>query len=80
LWQVRSGSAGLIGAMEEINIWRAAQHLVTTYGEEAWSATALRADRCSVKGDLEGEVVWKRVLHAVEELQRLEPHWWELRN
>ena len=33
----------------------------------------MRADAMLDKGDLDGYAVWKRILRAVEELQRVEP-------
>ena len=33
----------------------------------------MRADAMLEKGDLDGYAVWKRILQAVEELQRAEP-------
>ena len=33
----------------------------------------MRADAMLEKGDLDGYAVWKRILRAVEELQRAEP-------
>ncbi len=38
---------------------------------------AMRADGMLEKGDLEGLVVWKRIVRAVEEIERTEP---KLRN
>ena len=43
------------------------------YGEDAPVEAAMRADVMSGKGNLDGYVVWKRVLNAVEELSRSEP-------
>ncbi len=33
----------------------------------------MRADEMLEKGDVAGYAVWKRILKAVEELQRMEP-------
>ncbi len=33
----------------------------------------MRADAMLEKGDLDGCAAWKRILRAVEELQRMEP-------
>jgi hypothetical protein len=35
--------------------------------------TAQRADELFDEGDLDGAAVWKRILHVVEELQRVKP-------
>ncbi len=37
----------------------------------------MRADAMLDKGALDGFAVWKRVLRAVEELQRVEPGAWD---
>jgi hypothetical protein len=34
---------------------------------------AQRADELFDEGDLDGAAVWKRILHAVEELRRVRP-------
>ena len=43
------------------------------HGEDAPIEAAMRADELLEAGDLEGCAVWKRILRAVEELQRAEP-------
>ena len=35
----------------------------------------MRADSMIEEGDLDGYAVWKRILRAVEELQRAEPEY-----
>ena len=45
----------------------------TRLGQDAPIHAAMRADATLDKGDLDGYAVWKRVLRAVEELQRAEP-------
>ena len=42
------------------------------YGQDAASEAKTRADALLDKGDLDGYAVWKRILRAVEELQRTE--------
>ena len=42
------------------------------HGEDAPIEVAMRADEMLEKGDLAGYTVWKRILKAVEELQRME--------
>jgi hypothetical protein len=42
---------------------------VTQYGADAWLIAARRADALLELGDMDGGV-WRRVLKAVEELQR----------
>jgi hypothetical protein len=57
----------------DLDIYRAAQALVKQHGQDAPIHAAMRADAMLDKGDLDGAAVWKRVLRAVEELQRAKP-------
>ncbi len=57
----------------DLDIYRSAQVLVKQHGQDAPIHAAMRADAMLEKGDLDGYAVWKRVLRAVEELQRVEP-------
>ncbi len=56
-----------------LDIYRAANLLVKQHGQDASIHAAMRADALLEAGDLEGCAVFKRVLRAVEELQRTEP-------
>ncbi len=58
---------------EETDIWRAAHLLVKRHGDDAEIAAAQRADECIAEGDLDGQMIWKRILAAVRELQRTKP-------
>ena len=55
------------------DIWCAAQLMVKRHGADAPVVAAQRADELFQQGDLDGVVVWKRILHAVEELLRVRP-------
>ncbi len=57
----------------DLDIYRSAQTLVKRHGEDAAIHAAMQADALLEAGDLEGCAVFKRVLRAVEELQRTEP-------
>ncbi len=57
----------------DIDIYRTANVLVREHGEDAPIHAAMRADALLEAGDLGGLAVWKRILRAVEELQRAEP-------
>ncbi len=57
----------------DLDIYRSAQVLVRRCGEDAPIEAAMRADAMLDKGDLDGFSVWKRILWAVGELQRVEP-------
>ncbi len=56
-----------------LDIFRSANVLVNHHGADAPIQAAMRADAMLEKGDLAGYAVWKRILRAVEELQRAEP-------
>jgi triphosphoribosyl-dephospho-CoA synthetase len=55
------------------DIWRAAQLIVKRHGAGAPIVAAQRADELFEEGDLDGAAIWKRILHAVQELQRVKP-------
>ncbi len=57
----------------DLDIYRSAQVLVRHYGQDAPIHAAMRADAMLDKGDLDGCATWKRILRAVEELQRVKP-------
>ena len=65
---------------EEIDIWRAADLLVKRHGDDAEITAAQRADERLAEGDLDGQMIWKRILAAVRELQRKTPAAGERRN
>ncbi len=54
--------------VDDIDIYRTANVLVELHGEEAPIQAAMKADALLGAGDVEGQVVWKRILAAVEEL------------
>ena len=56
--------------LSDLDIYRSANELIREYGEDAALEAAQRADAMLEKGDVEGAAAWKRVLKAVEELQR----------
>ena len=57
----------------KLDIFRSANILVKRYGEDAAIEAAMRADAMLDRGDLDGCAVWKRIVRAVEEIQRAEP-------
>ncbi len=59
--------------LSDLDIFRSANTLVKRYGNDAPIHAAMRADVMLEKGDMDGFSVWKRILWAVEELQRAEP-------
>ena len=58
----------------DIDIWRAADLLVKQHGGDAAIVAAQRSDELLDAGDVEGQVVWKRIVGAVNELQRCVRH------
>ncbi len=54
----------------DLDIFRTANELIREHGKDAALEAAMRADVMLEKGDLEGRVVWKRIVRAVEEIQR----------
>ncbi len=59
--------------ISDIDIYHSAHVIVKTHGRDAPIEAAMRADEMLEKGDLRGYAVWRRILKAVEELQRMEP-------
>ena len=55
------------------DVWRAASALVVEHGSEARFVARLRADTLLAQYDVEGHLLWKRIAHAVRELQRDKP-------
>ncbi len=66
--------------MDAIDIWRAAQQLITMYGDGAEMAACQRADRAIDQGDPVGERVWKQIMRAVQDLQLRKPRASDLLN
>jgi hypothetical protein len=56
----------------EIDIYRTASVLIREHGEDAGLEAARRADEMLERGDVDGCAVWKRIVRAVEEMQRKE--------
>ncbi len=57
----------------DLDIYRSAAVLIKQHGQDAPIHAAMRADALLEAGDLEGCAVFKRVLRAVEEMQRAGP-------
>jgi hypothetical protein len=56
----------------DLDIWRAANILLKRHGDDAAIVAAQRADELLEKGDIEGQIIWKRIAAALAELQRRE--------
>ena len=60
--------------MEEIDIWRTAAFVLREHGDSARANAAQRADALYDKGDLDGFIVWRKVIRAIEQLERQRPN------
>ena len=56
----------------DLDIYRSANVLIREHDEDAAIEAAMRADAMLAKGDIEGLAAWKRIVWAVEEIQRTE--------
>ncbi len=52
----------------DLNIGRAAKLLVNQHGEGVPIYAEMRVDELMVKGDLDGQAIWKLILKAIDEL------------
>ena len=58
--------------IRDLDIYRSAQVLIREHGEDAALDATTRAIAMLDKGDLDRYAVWKRILRAVDEIQRIE--------
>ena len=58
--------------VSDLDTYRAANVLIREHGQDAALEAAQRADAMLEKRAMEGAAVWRRVLKAVEEIQRKE--------
>jgi hypothetical protein len=56
--------------IDDPDIFRAAKLLIDQHGADAPIRAAQRADELLEGGDMDGAVVWRRIIDAIEELQR----------
>ena len=56
-----------------LDIYHSAHTLIQQHGEAAAIEAAMKADAMLDKGNLDGAVVWRRIVAAINELQRSEP-------
>lgn len=57
----------------DIDIYRSAKMLIDRHGADAAVHAAMRADKMLDAGDLDGAAVWRRIVAAIEDLQKTEP-------
>ena len=55
------------------DVWHAALELKRQFHAEAVAVAATRADQCFGRGDLDGFRSWRRITHAIVELDRAPP-------
>ena len=59
--------------ISDLNLWRAANVMIKRYGDGAATEAAMRADEFLDQGIIDGQRLWMRIMHAIEELQRERP-------
>ncbi len=59
--------------VDDVDIYRSAKLLIDQHGDEAAIHAAMKTDAMRDKGDLDGAAVGRRIVAAIEELQREEP-------
>ncbi len=52
----------------DLDIYRSANEFIKQYGQDAPILAAMRADELMESGDMDGRVVWLRIVNAIEEL------------
>ena len=57
----------------DLDVYRSAHALIQRHGSEAAILAAMRADELMDAGDLDGAAVWRRIVAAIKEMQRVEP-------
>ena len=57
----------------DLDIYRSAHALIQRHGDAAAIEAAMKADAMLDKGDLDGAAVWRRIVAAVNDIQREEP-------
>ena len=57
----------------EIDIWRVAYLMLKRYGDEADIESAIRAEHLAEAGDRAGEVIWRRIIDVIGELENTTP-------
>ena len=63
---------GALSVTSNRDIWIVANQCIQQHGEDATVHAATRADELLAEGDMDGRLVWLRVLDAIKELQNTE--------
>ncbi|WP_066793494.1 hypothetical protein [Sphingomonas soli] len=58
--------------IDEREIWACANALINRHGPAAWFAAAKRAEELLDLGELEGNRVFRAIMHCIEQLEALE--------
>jgi hypothetical protein len=59
--------------ISDLDIYQSAKVIIKQYGKDAQIHSTKRASVMLDKGDLDAYAIWKRILKAIEELQRAAP-------
>ena len=71
VWSARTKQGQVVHAMSrDSEIFRAAQLLVHEHGEDSMILAARQADKLEDQGDIEGSLVWRRIIEVLDELRR----------
>ena len=60
-------------AVDDIDIYRSAKLLIDKHGDEAALIAIKRATKMLDAGDVDGYAVWKRIVDAIDDMQRETP-------
>jgi hypothetical protein len=66
------------GIMEEIEIWRSAQQIMSLHGDDAAFVASDLAGARMADGNRDGARIWRLVRNAIQELSRTKPNACEL--
>jgi hypothetical protein len=69
----RGSLDNLARVIQEIEIRRVANLMVTRYGDAATAESAKRANELAADGDLAGVAVWLRIMDAIRQLSETTP-------
>jgi hypothetical protein len=59
--------------MLEVDVWRAADLMIETHGDQAEKQAALKTEQLLEKGDMAGVVAWKNIMGAIIVLRAATP-------
>lgn len=59
--------------ISDVDIYRSAHSLMQQHGDDAAPHAAMKADECYDARDVQGYVMWRRIVEAVERLRPMKP-------